>query len=1052
MNEPSVKTACPDPETLGAFIDGALTGQPLREMTEHLATCDDCMDVLRDPHPEAIEEAPPSRRPWLAIAAALVVLVAIGVIALRFQPRNGMATLVAAAPPSYRTVEPRLSGFRWAELRRLRDSGPAAPDPAALKLAGAVGEVLQRADEERHAAGVASLLIAQPATAIEHLRAATEREPNDAGAWSDLAAAYYANAVEGRRPGDLPLALSAADRAVALEPRHAEGRFNRALILERMGLRAEAQAAWREYLSIDPSSGWAAEARAHLQALDAPPRSSFRQRLQELDAAAARGDSAAVAAIVHAHPQDARKWFETEVLGVWGESAGPPPVAARFVGAALRNNDSLLADAIAAIDARPGPLAAAHARYRRGRLAYRDQQLGAAEAELIAAADAFEQNGSPMANVARLYAASVRFDDERIDEAMAMVGDVLRVAAQTHTSLIAEGRMLRGRCAMYEGRWSDAISDYTAAAETFRRLGESANLAVAEGSLGAAYADVGEREAAWEHRLNAFRSLGAADGQRRVAALAAAARGELRDGRYDAAQALLQLEIGAARETGNPLLIADAFRRRAMSRAQTGDEAGGGADLREARALLARTPDSGLRKSVESSCLLAEGVLTRESDAVRSVALLGQSIAFLEAAGEQRGLAEALLERARSHRARGDANAALADFEAGLGELERQRRGAAESAIFDTATSLFEETVELLVARGDAEGAFARAERVMARSLGLEPATAEIVMRAVPAGTMVVDYVLVPRGIAAFCVTSRGIDVITVPVERATLRAAIRRLRDDIDRRADTRSSATALHALLIESLPVANATSLVIVADRLLQTIPWPALFDRVHGQYLVERHELTLAPSAAVWMRSRSRSKQSDADRLLLVTNDTRAGLDVLDHLRFESSDVAALYANREVLAGLDATPPRFIARANDADVIHFAGHARASEAKPGQAALLLTTELSAAEIARLRLDRPRLAVLAGCSTMAGDASRIDGMPGLARAFLAAGVPGVVGTLWPVDDAHAARLFTEFHRALRRGASNPAALRAAQRSMIESGGPSAHPAAWAAAELLGG
>ncbi len=62
------------------------------------------------------------------------------------------------------------------------------------------------------------------------------------------------------------------------------------------------------------------------------------------------------------------------------------------------------------------------------------------------------------------------------------------------------------------------------------------------------------------------------------------------------------------------------------------------------------------------------------------------------------------------------------------------------------------------------------------------------------------------------------------------------------------------------------------------------------------------------------------------------------------------------------------------------------------------------------------------------------------------------MVGTLWPIEDAPAAALFTEFHRRLRAGASATEALREAQISMIRGGGAAAHPAVWGAAEIVGG
>jgi len=93
-----------------------------------------------------------------------------------------------------------------------------------------------------------------------------------------------------------------------------------------------------------------------------------------------------------------------------------------------------------------------------------------------------------------------------------------------------------------------------------------------------------------------------------------------------------------------------------------------------------------------------------------------------------------------------------------------------------------------------------------------------------------------------------------------------------------------------------------------------------------------------------------------------------------------------------------------------------------------------LSANEIARLRLDRRPLVILAACGTFRGDPAHVAGMSSLARAFLLAGARGVVGTLWEIDDDVSAPLFLGFHESLRAGASPARALRDAQLAMLRS------------------
>jgi CHAT domain-containing protein len=110
-----------------------------------------------------------------------------------------------------------------------------------------------------------------------------------------------------------------------------------------------------------------------------------------------------------------------------------------------------------------------------------------------------------------------------------------------------------------------------------------------------------------------------------------------------------------------------------------------------------------------------------------------------------------------------------------------------------------------------------------------------------------------------------------------------------------------------------------------------------------------------------------------------------------------------------------------------------------------------LYAREIYRLRLEETRLVVLAACDT-AGPVPNSAGVASLARAFLAAGVPAVVASLWSVDDRATAKLFQSYYRTLRGGADPVTALRDAQLALLRSTGPERSPVVWGAFEVFGG
>ena len=73
-------------------------------------------------------------------------------------------------------------------------------------------------------------------------------------------------------------------------------------------------------------------------------------------------------------------------------------------------------------------------------------------------------------------------------------------------------------------------------------------------------------------------------------------------------------------------------------------------------------------------------------------------------------------------------------------------------------------------------------------------------------------------------------------------------------------------------------------------------------------------------------------------------------------------------------------------------------------------------------------RLVVLSACETGLGKLSRGDEVVGLQRAFLYAGTPAVVTTLWKVDDRASFELIRAFYDAWRGGTGGGAAAGAAR------------------------
>ncbi len=105
-----------------------------------------------------------------------------------------------------------------------------------------------------------------------------------------------------------------------------------------------------------------------------------------------------------------------------------------------------------------------------------------------------------------------------------------------------------------------------------------------------------------------------------------------------------------------------------------------------------------------------------------------------------------------------------------------------------------------------------------------------------------------------------------------------------------------------------------------------------------------------------------------------------------------------------------------------------------------------LTAAEIAQMQLNA-ELVVLSACNTGQGRITG-DGVIGLSRALITAGVPSVLVSLWSVPDAPTAELMSEFYRQLQQTGNKAQSLR---QAMLITKAKHPNPRDWAAFTLIG-
>ncbi|NEP15253.1 MAG: CHAT domain-containing protein, partial [Symploca sp. SIO2C1] len=192
-------------------------------------------------------------------------------------------------------------------------------------------------------------------------------------------------------------------------------------------------------------------------------------------------------------------------------------------------------------------------------------------------------------------------------------------------------------------------------------------------------------------------------------------------------------------------------------------------------------------------------------------------------------------------------------------------------------------------------------------------------------------------------------------------------------------------------------------------------------------------------------------------------RSRLDSLQGAEREAEQVAAIL-NTKALIGSQATETAIVQRMQNAKIIHLATHGLLDDingvGSPGAIVLAASAQddgfLTSSEIME-RYGLPNttplqaeLVVLSACDTGRGEIKG-EGVIGLSRSLIAAGVPSLVVSLWKVPDDATQELMVEFYTNLyERKLDKAQALRKAMLTMLD-GGENPDPVDWAAFTVIG-
>ncbi|WP_199248027.1 CHAT domain-containing protein [[Phormidium] sp. ETS-05] len=278
------------------------------------------------------------------------------------------------------------------------------------------------------------------------------------------------------------------------------------------------------------------------------------------------------------------------------------------------------------------------------------------------------------------------------------------------------------------------------------------------------------------------------------------------------------------------------------------------------------------------------------------------------------------------------------------------------------------------------------------------------------------------------------------------------------------------LHSFLIEPiadlLPTDPQEPVIFIPQGELFLVPFAGLLDS-NGKYLIEKHTILTAPSLQVLALTAKNQNTVSGNPLIVgnptmpyepgttstSTTTTRDRLAPLPAAEAEAKEIASLLGT-EAIIGDDATEANITKKLPEAGIIHLATHGLLDDIEglgvPGAIALTPADNgdgfLTSLDILSLDL-KASLVVLSACDTGRGRITG-DGVLGLSRSFMTAGIPNVLVSLWQVPDAPTGEMMTEFYRQLEQTGDKSHSLRQAMLSTMKK---YPEPQNWAAFVMMG-
>jgi len=270
----------------------------------------------------------------------------------------------------------------------------------------------------------------------------------------------------------------------------------------------------------------------------------------------------------------------------------------------------------------------------------------------------------------------------------------------------------------------------------------------------------------------------------------------------------------------------------------------------------------------------------------------------------------------------------------------------------------------------------------------------------------------------------------------------------DFSRRNKFAYTTRQLYDLLIEPVrPYLTKERICIIPHQVLHYLPFQVLMK--NHTYLIEEYDIFYCPSYSILKLCFEKNTRKKGRIMALGNPDL-----TLEYATKEVKDITSIpgYCNSISFTGKTATEKKLKQIAKNYDILHLATHSYLNQFNPLFSYIKLAPEeeedgrLEVHEVFELGLSA-YLVTLSACNTKIGKLTAGDEIVGLCRAFIYAGTPSVLVSLWEVDDKSTALLMSSFYKNLKI-MDKAKALRRAQLEVMRN---HSHPFHWASFLLVG-